>query len=210
MRGRDRIELHRDLDEYEEEGEDLEEEEVEYEDGYREGEEEKEEEEYEQEEDPKPTKEELEYLEYRQRLKEKIRKSMKDDSASATGQSQDKKKLPYDNYGSFFGPSQPVIARRVLEESRSMLETQHIRAKRVNSNSGIQTVPTSANTVGKSNACNQPPKLVNELKKKVQKLKDTRDYSFLLSDDAEFPAPTKESASRNDPVPASETYTGFC
>jgi protein SPT2 len=33
-----------------------------------------------------------------------------------------------------------------------------------------------------------------QLKTKVQKLKDTRDYSFLLTDDAELPAPTKERA----------------
>lgn len=29
---------------------------------------------------------------------------------------------------------------------------------------------------------------------KVQKLKDTRDYSFLFSEDANVPAPTKESS----------------
>ena len=27
-----------------------------------------------------------------------------------------RKKLPYDNYGSFFGPSQPVITQRVIQE----------------------------------------------------------------------------------------------
>ena len=32
---------------------------------------------------------------------------------------------------------------------------------------------------------------------KVQMLKNTRDYSFLLSDDAEIPAPKKEPHSRN-------------
>ncbi|KAJ6401344.1 hypothetical protein OIU84_016706 [Salix udensis] len=41
------------------------------------------------------------------------------------------------------------------------------------------------------------PKVKNEVKTKVQKLKDTRDYSFLLTDDAELPAPTKELAPRN-------------
>lgn len=45
--------------------------------------------------------------------------------------------------------------------------------------------------------------LILQLKMKVQKLKDTRDYSFLLSDDTEFPAPSKESAPRNVPVPTS-------
>lgn len=32
---------------------------------------------------------------------------------------------------------------------------------------------------------------------KAEKLKVTRDYSFLLSDDAELPAPSKEPPSRN-------------
>lgn len=32
---------------------------------------------------------------------------------------------------------------------------------------------------------------------KAEKLKVTRDYSFLLSDDAELPAPVKEPPSRN-------------
>lgn len=32
---------------------------------------------------------------------------------------------------------------------------------------------------------------------KVQMLKNTRDYSFLLSDDAELPAPKKEPQPRN-------------
>lgn len=34
-------------------------------------------------------------------------------------------------------------------------------------------------------------------KVKAQKLKVTRDYSFLLSDDAKLPAPAKEPTSRN-------------
>lgn len=38
---------------------------------------------------------------------------------------------------------------------------------------------------------------------KVQKLRDTRDYSFLMSDDAEFPASSKEYTPRNVPVPTS-------
>lgn len=47
--------------------------------------------------------------------------------------------------------------------------------------------------------------LLLQLKKKVQKLRDTRDYSFLMSDDVEFPIPLKESAPRNGPVLTSGT-----
>lgn len=47
-----------------------------------------------------------------------------------------------------------------------------------------------------------------QVKTKVQKLKDTRDYSFLLTDDAELPAPTKEPAPRN--VSAPNSGNCFC
>ena len=40
-------------------------------------------------------------------------------------------------------------------------------------------------------------------KTRVQKLKDTRDYSFLLSDDVELPAPAKAPPQRNVSVPNS-------
>jgi len=33
------------------------------------------------------------------------------------------------SYGSFFGPSQPVIAQRVIQESKSLLENQHLASK---------------------------------------------------------------------------------
>ncbi|KVH88764.1 Chromatin SPT2 [Cynara cardunculus var. scolymus] len=146
-----------DLDEYEEyedEGEDQEEEVGEYEE--------------EDEEDRLPTQEELEYLELRQKLKDSIRKKMKKDSGSGLANLREKKKkMPYDNFGSFFGPSQPVIAQRVIQESKSLLENPHLAAR----------VPK--------------PKNVAKPKAKIQMLKDTRDYSFLLSDDADLPVPIK-------------------
>ncbi|XP_077220265.1 uncharacterized protein LOC143854275 isoform X1 [Tasmannia lanceolata] len=191
MQGYDRSDFRQrdvDLDEYEED-EELEE------DGA----------EYKEKEDPKPTKEELEYLELRQRLKEKARQRMKKESAAAFGNSQErKKKPPNDNYGSFFGPSQPVIAKRVLEERRSILQTQHITAKVPNSHSSNKMGPVSATTVAKPNVHEQPRKAVNEIKKKAQTLKDMRDYSFLLSDDAELPAPAMETAPRKASVPSSD------
>lgn len=35
----------------------------------------------------------------------------------------------FGSYGSFFGPSQPVIAQRVIQESKSLLENQHLAPK---------------------------------------------------------------------------------
>ncbi|XP_040989908.1 protein spt2-like isoform X2 [Juglans microcarpa x Juglans regia] len=192
MRGYDRDELHgelEDYDEYEEEGEELEEDPGEgEEEGY-------------EEEDPKPTREELEYLELRQKLKEQIRKQMKKDNGSSkNGSNETKKKLPYDNYGSFFGNSQPVIAQRVIQESKSLLETNHLASRLSNSLHGNKK-DTSTSKGPKLGLRHQLPKVKTELKTKVEKLKDTRDYSFLLSDDAELPASSKEPPPRNVSFP---------
>ncbi|KAI4328087.1 hypothetical protein L6164_020474 [Bauhinia variegata] len=185
MRGFDRDEL----DEYEDDEEEVE---NEYE--------EEEEVEYKEEEPRKPTKEELEYLELRQRLKESIRKQMKKESSSSLASSGErKKKLPYDNYGSFFGPSKPVIAQRVIQESQSLLRNQHLASRLSNPNHINKNKNTVPNGGSKSSVPRPPPRL-NEMKSKAQKIKNTRDYSFLLSDDAELPAPTKEAPPRNVPV----------
>ncbi|XP_028079874.1 nucleolar protein dao-5-like isoform X5 [Camellia sinensis] len=195
MRGYDRDD-YEDLDEYEEDGDKQEEE------GIGEGE-------YE-EEPPQTTQEELEYLELRQRLKEGIRKQMKKESGSALANSQEKKKrLPFDNFGSFFGPSQPVIAQRVIEESKSFLENQHLTAKVSKSHHDVGTIKKKsfASTTGgsKSQVPNHRPKVVNQqVKMKVQKLKDMRDYSFLVSDDAALPAPAKDPPIRNVAVTNSD------
>ncbi|CAL5421703.1 unnamed protein product [Camellia sinensis] len=196
MRGYDRDD-YEDLDEYEEDGDKQEEE------GIGEGE-------YE-EEPPQTTQEELEYLELRQRLKEGIRKQMKKESGSALANSQEKKKrLPFDNFGSFFGPSQPVIAQRVIEESKSFLENQHLTAKVSKSHHDVGTIKKKsfASTTGgsKSQVPNHRPKVVNQVKMKVQKLKDMRDYSFLVSDDAALPAPAKDPPIRNVAVTNSGVF----
>ncbi|XP_024961167.1 protein SPT2 homolog isoform X2 [Cynara cardunculus var. scolymus] len=179
-----------DLDEYEEyedEGEDQEEEVGEYEE--------------EDEEDRLPTQEELEYLELRQKLKDSIRKKMKKDSGSGLANLREKKKkMPYDNFGSFFGPSQPVIAQRVIQESKSLLENPHLAARVPKPKNQQQQQQQQQNKGGSSTPAGskprpsgQPRKVDNwaKPKAKIQMLKDTRDYSFLLSDDADLPVPIK-------------------
>ncbi|KAF2283840.1 hypothetical protein GH714_016431 [Hevea brasiliensis] len=106
-------------------------------------------------------------------------------------------------YGSFFGPSQPVIAQRVIQESKSLLENPHLAFRVSNSHHDKRT--SSSTGTGSKNGVHQPlPKVRNELKTKVQKLKDTRDYSFLLSDDAELPAPPRQSVPQTVTAPKSE------
>ncbi|XP_017219543.2 uncharacterized protein LOC108196660 isoform X1 [Daucus carota subsp. sativus] len=183
MRGRDEYE---DLDEYEDEYED----EEDQEDA---------EEEYE-DEVHQPTEQELEYLELRQKLKESIRKQMKKDPSSSIANSREKKSsLPYSNFGSFFGPSQPVIAQRVIEESKSLLENPQLAESISKPKLSNHKVHASASS-GSSSRLNGHPTKTNKVMQtqtKVQMLKNTRDYSFLLSDDAEIPAPKKEPHSRN-------------
>ncbi|KAI6703352.1 hypothetical protein NL676_012488 [Syzygium grande] len=184
MRGYERDE-YEDYDDYEEDG----------------GEQDEEYEE-EEEEDPKPSKEEMDYLEFRQTLKERIRKrKMKKEGASA---SQDRRKLPNDNYGSFFGPSKPVIAQRVIQESKSLLENQHLATRVLQSQYKNQKSSSSTSTGSRPVVRDKIPKVIPAVKQKVQKLKDTRDYSFLLSDDAELPAPARQPPSRNTSASTAE------
>ncbi|KAJ0097483.1 hypothetical protein Patl1_28413 [Pistacia atlantica] len=193
MRAHDRYEAE-EYDDYEDEGEEQ----------YEEDGEEGEEEEYEEEE-RKPTEEELKILEYRQKLKELHRKNLKKENGSDRASSQDKKnRLPYDNFGSFFGPSQPAISQRVLQESKSILETQHLASRL--SNSYHNNGKTSAsNSTGSKNGVHRRIPKVNEMQRKVERIKVSRDYSF-LSDDAVLPAPKREPTTRNVAKPNSGVF----
>ncbi|VVB09857.1 unnamed protein product [Arabis nemorensis] len=132
---------------------------------------------------------ESEFLEFRQRIKESIRKNTQVENDIAPNSEQSKRNPPYNDFGSFFGPSQTVIAPRVLRESKPMFENKLLTEKMLNS---IQTKKSSGS--GTKN-----PK--EELKRKVEKLKDSRDYSFLLSDDAKLPVLKEEPLSQNPATP---------
>ncbi|XP_020252888.1 hepatoma-derived growth factor-related protein 2 [Asparagus officinalis] len=174
-------------------------------DGYEDyASEEQEEEEDEEKEEP-PSQEQQEFLKLREELKERFRKKLKNETAGLGHRSQSKDKrrtTPNDNFGSFFGPSQPVIASRVLEERRSIRDTQHIMSRIPNASSGNAKSHAYTSSEKKTVVHKQQPRVVNEVKKKVQTLKDTRDYSFLLSDDADFPD-TKEERPPARKVPHS-------
>ncbi|CAE6002932.1 unnamed protein product [Arabidopsis arenosa] len=174
-----------------------------YEDYYS-GDEDEYEDEEEEEEERQPPKEELEYLELRQKLKESIRKNMGKGSANAQSSQERRRKLPYNDFGSFFGPSRPVISSRVIQESKSLLENE-IRTAKMSNSSQTKKRPVSTSGSGSKNVSQEKrPKVVNEVRRKVETLKDTRDYSFLFSDDAELPVPKKESLSRSVSFPNSE------
>ncbi|RAL54392.1 hypothetical protein DM860_001520 [Cuscuta australis] len=169
----------------------------------------------------------LEYLELRKRLKEEIRNKMKRESGTASSSRNIKGSSSKDNFGSFFGPSQPFIAQRVIEESKALLENPDLTAKVMrgsNSNSKphdsksvrpnvstISNAPKVSNGVVIIYMCkfyfilifpiihiDQP---VSDLqaKAKIQEVRNARDYSFLLSDDA--PAPPKPSLPKKVSAP---------
>nr|XP_009406693.1 PREDICTED: uncharacterized protein LOC103989545 isoform X1 [Musa acuminata subsp. malaccensis] len=186
-----------DYDEYEEEYDEYEEEASE-----RDGEDEQ--------EAPKPTKEEQEFLSVREQLKDRIRTKLKKQNARALGhssQTQDKRRTTTNaTFGSFFGPSQPVIASRVIEESRSIRETRHVMTNLSSSVAFLQKkrdATASASTL-LTQQHHKKPAVVNEIKNKAQTLKDMRDYSFLLSDDTDFPTAKEQPATRSVSAPKSD------
>ncbi|GAB2231343.1 hypothetical protein Droror1_Dr00010349 [Drosera rotundifolia] len=198
MQGYGRID--EDLDEYEEDGGEF------YEDAEgNEYEEAEEEEEEEVEEDPEKQRVISEYLELRQKLKEEKKEKLVKESRSAQKTSlTSSKTIPLRNFGSFFGPSQPVIADRVIQVSKSFLETQH-RAQQASTLHGDRNktaMPLSSRPKNMSNGTTNHSRngtgnhLRNPIKSKVQTLKDTRDYSF-LSNDAEDPRHGKNTTQRN-------------
>ncbi|XP_078429801.1 uncharacterized protein LOC144701875 [Wolffia australiana] len=146
-----------------------------------------------EEENTEPSKELVDFLKLRQKLKEKIRQKYKKENAVALGTSPSsvkKDKTPSNaQFGSFFGPSQRVIATRVIEESKAIRETDRHVARRQPS-SAPTARQSSSNSEGKHIPRERPRPVINEVQKKVQTLKETRDYSFLLSDDSDLPAPS--------------------
>ncbi|RLM75030.1 trichohyalin-like [Panicum miliaceum] len=152
-------------------------------------------------EEEEPLEGQKEILELRERLKEQIRRKTKAAAASAAGRSSsshDRVPPTRDNkFGSFFGPSKPVISRRVIEERKSLKELHSTISRDPRPSVVHRDVPSSSKVQNRVNGHQHKPKIVNEVKK-AEALKDNRDYSFLLSDDANLSSSPKEkSAARS-------------
>ncbi|KAL2623450.1 hypothetical protein R1flu_003655 [Riccia fluitans] len=99
--------------------------------------------------------------------------------------SKDKKKMPYDKgFGSFFGPSEPVVAKRIIEEARARQEAEIVAAREARVREAERQ---KSATAGKQSKDKRPvpkpkPKPVDEAILKARKLREARDYSFLLED----------------------------
>ncbi|TVU28799.1 hypothetical protein EJB05_20332 [Eragrostis curvula] len=142
----------------------------------------------EEEEAPAGTQE---IVSLREQLKDKIRRK----NAAMAGTSFVKQTRPTpakDKFGTFFGPSWPVLAPRVIQEgcSTMMKELQGVPSRKDVSLVSKTQPGTSSNL--------QKPKIISEEKRKVDALRENRDYSSLFSDDAEDP-PTKEQPDNRKP-----------
>lgn len=150
-------------------------------------------------EEEEPTEGQKEILELRERLKEQIRRKAKAAAACTAGRSSSSQ-MPQarDKFGSFFGPSKPVISRRVIEERKSLKELHSTIAREPRPSGVHKDIPSSSKVQSKGNGHQHKQKIVNQIKRKAEALKDNRDYSFLLSDDADLsPSPKEKPAARS-------------
>ncbi|KAL2249006.1 uncharacterized protein LOC105167192 [Sesamum indicum] len=124
-------------------------------------------------------------LALRQQLKEKFRARLRKETGPGAAVAGGKDNAaPADNYGSFFGPSEIVFADRVIQETMSWLENPNFERGRKFKNVGRKK---------SAEASKIPEEVLQKMarRKKVQCLKDGRDYSF-LSSDCEIPVPVKK------------------
>ncbi|KAL3690706.1 hypothetical protein R1sor_004357 [Riccia sorocarpa] len=109
--------------------------------------------------------------------------SSKAPSGSGANTSQEKKKLPYDrSFGSFFGPSEPVVAKRIIEEARARQEAEIVAAREARIREAERQKSAAAARPSKDKKPAPKPKLVDEATLKARKLKEARDYAFLFED----------------------------
>lgn len=175
-------------------------------DGYADGGEDKyadaEEDEYhnEEEEEEQLSEEALKLLKYRQKLKEQLRSKLRKENGISGNNLTDESSLPVlKKFGSFFGPSKPVIADRVIQETKALLDTPRLAPK--SSTFGDPKQVSNSGAGSNKETCGQP---LNQVKTKAQILKDIRDYSFLLSDDKDTPKLTKDPKEQNSLVPCQD------
>ncbi|KAH7302228.1 hypothetical protein KP509_23G061800 [Ceratopteris richardii] len=107
----------------------------------------------------------------------------------------------YDNgnfrcsYGSFFGPSEPVVAKRIIYEVRAREMASKVVARQAQEVSDIHKA-SKASSVTHSDTkpmeVLKQSKAANEAAIRLQKLKEARDYSFLFTDEDPSASPRKD------------------
>ncbi|KAI3470996.1 hypothetical protein Pfo_027659 [Paulownia fortunei] len=133
-------------------------------------------------------------LAVRQQLKEAFRARLRKETGSAVATGKENA-APADNYGRFFGTSEIVFSDRVIQETQTWSENPKSAVKELErklKNDGDKKKTAAGSMAAKTimNAMNR--------RRKVQWLKDTRDYSF-LSSDCEIPVPGNKDKNSRPP-----------
>ncbi|CAM0944652.1 unnamed protein product [Alopecurus aequalis] len=161
-----------------------------------------------EEEEEEPPAGLQEILSIREQLKAKLRKQHQSNGAGAgkTSCSPSMEAPARSRFGTFFGPSTPALAPRLIEAGSSsiMREIQNVPSRR------DAAAPSASKAQTNASPHEQKPKVVNQVKRKVDTLRENRDYSNLFSDDADTPAPAKESPENKPAVSPKSSQVKVC
>uniref|UniRef100_A0ACD5Z2Z7 Uncharacterized protein n=1 Tax=Avena sativa TaxID=4498 RepID=A0ACD5Z2Z7_AVESA len=138
-----------------------------------------------------------EILSIREQLKAKYRKQHQSNGAGAgtTSCSPYEEAPARSRFGTFFGPSTPALAPRLIEAGSAsiMKEIQNVPSRR-------DSAPSTSKSQPSSSAHEQKPKVVTQVKRKVDTLRENRDYSNLFSDDPDTSPPPANEQPEINPV----------
>lgn len=141
-----------------------------------------------------------EILSIREQLKAKYRKQHLSNGAGTISCSPSVQEPARSRFGTFFGPSTPALAPRLIEAGSSsiMKEIQNVPSRR-------DAAPSSSKSQPNASAHEQKPKIITQVKRKVDTLRENRDYSNLFSDDADTPPPPAKEQPETKPVVSPKT-----
>ncbi|CAD6262735.1 unnamed protein product [Miscanthus lutarioriparius] len=146
-------------------------------------------------EEEEPTEGQKEILELRERLKEQIRRKAKAAAACTAGRSSSSQ-IPQarDKFGSFFGPSKPVISRRVIEERKSLKELHSTIAREPRPSGVHKDIPSSSKVQSKGNGHQHKQKIVNQEKPAARSSLTQRADREVMQSTVKSKAPTSQPA----------------
>lgn len=146
-----------------------------------------------------------EILSIREQLKAKYRKQHLSAGAGTSSCSPSVQEPARSRFGTFFGPSTPALAPRLIEAGSSsiMREIQNVPSKR-------DAAPSSSKSQPNASDHEEKPKIITKVKRKVDTLRENRDYSNLFSDDADTTAPPAKEQPESKPVVSPKTEVEIC
>ncbi|MCO5580410.1 hypothetical protein L7F22_034276 [Adiantum nelumboides] len=101
------------------------------------------------------------------------------------------------SYGSFFGPSEPIVTKRIIADVRARETASKVAARQSQEVSEPHRVSKGSSGMVSESIIGEtakPSKGVNEQVSKLQRLKEARDYSFLFTDEDPAASPLRNEA----------------